>query len=270
MRTNKLRELLKAGRPTLGTRLMSCWPNVVEAAGHTRLFDYVEFAAEYAPYDLFALENFCRAVELFDMSAMIKVDQDTQAFVAQRAIGAGFQSVLFVDTRNAEDARHSVAAVRPDTPGSPGVNGASLRRHCYMAQSGTPDYVEALNGIVVALMIEKQSAVDQLDEILAVPGIDLIQWGPVDYSMSAGRPGQSRSPETKRVERQVIETCRKAGIPARAEIRNPDDARYYLDLGVIHFSLGTDLVILHNWWQSNGDQLRNLLSASMGKGQAAS
>jgi 2-keto-3-deoxy-L-rhamnonate aldolase RhmA len=139
-----------------------------------------------------------------------------------------------------------------------------------MAQSGTPDYVEALNGIVVALMIEKQSAVDQLDEILAVPGIDLIQWGPVDYSMSAGRPGQSRSPETKRVERQVIETCRKAGIPARAEIRHPDDARYYLDQGVIHFSLGTDLVILHNWWQSNGDQLRNLLSASVGKGQAAS
>jgi len=249
---------------------MSCWPNVVEAAGHTHLFDYVEFAAEYAPYDLFALENFCRAVELYDMSAMIKVDQDTQTFVAQRAIGAGFQSVLFVDTRSAEDARRSVAAVRPDMPGSPGLNGASLRRHCYMTQSGTPDYVEALNGIVVALMIEKQSAVDQLDEILAVPGIDLIQWGPVDYSMSAGHPGGSRSPETKRVERHVIETCRKAGIPARAEIRHPDDARYYLDLGVIHFSLGTDLVILHSWWQSSGDQLRKLVSTGAEKGQAAS
>jgi len=66
MRPNKLRQLLNAGQPTIGTRVHSTWPSIVELIGHTGLFDYVEFLAEYAPFDLYALDNFCRAVELFD------------------------------------------------------------------------------------------------------------------------------------------------------------------------------------------------------------
>ena len=93
MRSNRLRELLDAGKPTIGTRVQSIWPSIVEILGHTGMFDYVEFLAEYAPFDLYALDNFCRAAELFDMSAMIKIDQSPQQFYAQRAIGSGFQSV---------------------------------------------------------------------------------------------------------------------------------------------------------------------------------
>ncbi len=81
MRRNKLRELLKAGQPTIGTHLHSSWPSIVEVVGHTGMFDYVEFVSEYAPFDLYALDNFCRAVELFDMSAMIKVDQEPRRFL---------------------------------------------------------------------------------------------------------------------------------------------------------------------------------------------
>ena len=72
MRPNRLRQLLNDGKPTLGTRLLSSWPTMLELVGHSRMFDYVEFVAEYAPYDLYALENLGRAVDLFDhMSAMI-------------------------------------------------------------------------------------------------------------------------------------------------------------------------------------------------------
>ena len=76
MRRNRLRERLRAGRPSLGTHVHSAWPAVVELVGHTGLFDYVEFVGEYAPYDLFALENLARAVDTFDhMTAMFKVEQ---------------------------------------------------------------------------------------------------------------------------------------------------------------------------------------------------
>ena len=49
MRPNKLRELLNAGKPTLGTHIHSTWPSLIEAIGHTGLYDYVEFVAEYGP-----------------------------------------------------------------------------------------------------------------------------------------------------------------------------------------------------------------------------
>jgi hypothetical protein len=49
-------------------------------------------------------------------------------------------------------------------------------------------------------------------------------------------------------------------VPPRAEINSVDQAKYYLDLGVRHFNIGTDLAILYNWWKNNGDQLRKVIS----------
>ena len=260
MRDNKLRKLLKAGKPSIGTRVQSSWPSIVEAIGHTGMFDYVEFLAEYAPFDLYALDNFCRAAELFDMSAMIKVDPEPRGFLAQRGIGAGFQSILFADCRTVEDARLCVSLTRPDMPEDGGTHGVGMRRFAYMGYGGSPEYVQALRDIVVVIMIEKKSAVEQLDEILSVEGIDMIQWGPADYSMSIGRPGDRNQPEIKAVERKVFETAINYGIPPRAEITSVDQAKYYLDLGVRHFSLGIDIGILFNWWKTNGDDLRKSIS----------
>lgn len=259
MRPNRLRELLSAGRPSLGTHLHSTWPSVVEVVGHTRRFDYIEFSGEYAPYDLHGLDNFCRAAELHDMGTMIKLDQEPRTWLAQRAIGAGFQSVLFADIRTADDARACVRAVRPDTPTGGGSYGAADRRNSYWGEAATEPYITALEEIVVVVMIEKREAVEQLDEILAVPGIDMIQWGPADYAMSIGRPGGWYDPDVIAVERDVLARSLAAGIQPRAEITEPSEAQAYLDQGVRHFCIGTDLNILHRWLDERGAQLATIL-----------
>src|SRR5450759_1696791 len=123
MKPNKLREALRSGTPTVGTHLQSAWPSIVEVVGHTRLYDYVEFVAEYAPFDLFALENICRAAELHDMGTMIKIDQEPRRFLAQRGIGSGFEAVLFADVRTPADALECVKAVKPETPEDGGTHG---------------------------------------------------------------------------------------------------------------------------------------------------
>jgi 2-keto-3-deoxy-L-rhamnonate aldolase RhmA len=260
MHTNKLRTLLRSDKPTLSTRIQSSWPSIVEAVGHTGLFDYVEFLAEYAPYTLHNLDDWCRAAELHQMGTLIKIDADPRQYLAQRAIGAGFEGVLFADSRSAADARECVRIVRPETPDDGGLYGAATRRFAFMGYGGNEEYVQALRDVVVVMMIEKVPAVEHLEEILAVGGIDMIQWGPADYSMSVGRPGQRRSPEIKAVEKRVIETCLRYGIPPRAEITAPDEASYYLDLGIRHFSLGSDLGILYSWLSENGDKVRKQLS----------
>ena len=105
MRPNTFRQLLTEDRPTLGTHIHSTWPSVIEALGHTGLYDYVEFVAEYGPFDLHDLDNLARAAELFNLSTMIKVDQEPRGFIAQRAIGSGFQSLLFADCRDSAEVR---------------------------------------------------------------------------------------------------------------------------------------------------------------------
>jgi 4-hydroxy-2-oxoheptanedioate aldolase len=259
MRRNKFRELLDAGKPTICARVNTVWPDVVELIGHTGVYDYVEFAAEYAPFTLHDLDNFCRAAELYDLSTMIKLDQDPRLYLAQRAIGSGFQSILFVDVRTVEEVEHCVRIVRPDTPEDGGLFGAAARRFAYNS-GGREAFSQALRDVVVAVMIEKKIAVDHLEEILSVPGLDMIQWGPSDYTMSSGT--SFGSPEVKEVERKVVETALRMGVAPRIELQSLDNVDYYLDMGVKHFRIGTDMAILQRFWQENGEGLRKLVEGA--------
>ena len=261
MRANRLRELLNAGEPSFGTHAVISWPGVVELIGHTGVYDYVEFVAEYGPYDLYALENIGRAIDLFDhMSGMMKVEQEPRAHLAVRAIGSGIQNILFADPRTAEDARACVRAVRAETPATGGLHGVGSRRDVgYVLEGGSEAFVQALEDAVVALMIEKDSAVRNLEDLLGVGGVDMVQFGPSDYSMSIGQPGR-RDAKVKQAEDHVIKTALQMGVQPRAEIGTADQAKYYLDKGVLHFSLGTDISILFNWWKSNGQELRDAIA----------
>ena len=253
---------MKAGTPTMGTHIHATWPTITEIVGHTGVFDYVEFVEEYGPWDLFAFDDMCRAAELHKLGSMVKVEAESRGFIAQRAIGSGFESVLFSDCRSAEEAQECVNICRADTGEGGGTYGVATRRFTYMGYGGAAEYVDMVNDTVVVLMIEKAGAVEELDEILAIDGVDMIQWGPGDYSMNTGRAGQYASAEIKAVERDVIAKALKAGVHPRAEINSPDDAKYYLDLGVRHFCMETDIMILFNWLKTNGEELRKALDGS--------
>lgn len=254
MRDNLLRERIEAGDVSVGTRMQTQWPGLLEIIGQTGQFDYVEFVAEYAPYDLRDLENMARAAELSNLSMMIKIDAETRAFVAQRAMAAGIQNLLFADVRTAADAREAVAAVRPEPEWDNGVR--SDRRNGYAGGYASPEeVVEWCEEAVIAVMIEKEEAVENLEDILAVGEIDMVQFGPADYSLSIGNPGAYDDPAVRDAERTTIETALDAGVAPRAEIDRPGAAREYLDLGVRDFNLNMDTRILHRWYTDNGRDL---------------
>jgi 2-keto-3-deoxy-L-rhamnonate aldolase RhmA len=260
MRANRLRALLNANQPTLGTHLLSTWPTLVELVGQAGNYDYVEFTAEYSPFDMHDLDNLGRALELKDLAGMIKVEQTQWTHQAMRAIGSGFQSVLFADVRSAADAHACVAAVRAETPGTGGRLGVGMRRDVgTVRDGGSPAYVEALNEVVIALMVEKRECVEDLDAILSVKGIDMVQFGGSDYSMSIGVTGQRNHPDVKAAERKTIETALKKGLHPRVELGNIKDAAPYLEMGVKHFCIGWDVRILHDWWRVNGEGMRAML-----------
>ena len=260
---NVLRELINEGKPTIGTHVHSVWPGVAEVIGHSGTIDYVEFVATYAPYNLFSLEDFGRAIDLFDhMSSMMKLDQDQKIFQAERAFGSGIQNLLFSHIRTVDDAKESVAGMRAETPGSGGLAGASSTRDMgyVFPDIELQDFVKATQDGVVALMIEKKSAVDNLEEILSVPGIDMVQFGGGDYSMNIGAFGNYPHPDVKKAETYTIETCIKKGIRPRIEITKWEDAKPYMDMGGIDFSIGNDLVTVYNYCQEQGEKLAKLLS----------
>ena len=271
MRRNLLRARLNAGQPTVGTHILSAWPTLVELIGHSGQYDYVEFTAEYAPFTMHDLDNLGRSFELMNMAGMIKIEQTQYTHQAMRAIGAGFQSVLFADIRSVEDAKLAVDAVRAETTMARGVRGrgrlgVGMRRDVgTVREGGTPAYVDALNEIVIAIMVEKKSCVDDLEAILSVPGIDMVQFGASDFSMSIGKTGQYDHPDVLAAETRTIRTALRMGLHPRVELRDPGQAKRYLQMGVKHFCIGWDVRILADWWDSKGAEMRDMLKVQKGK-----
>lgn len=261
IRRNRLRELLEGGRPSLGTHLLCTWPTLTEVVGQTGYYDYIEFVCEYAPWTMHDLDNLGRAVEIFpDFTGMVKVEQDTRGHLAMRAIGSGLQNVLFADIRTPDDALGCVRSVRPEHPDYGGLHGVGMRRDARSGlQSGSEAWIRSLADSVVAVMIEKREAVERLDEILAVKGIDMIQFGPADYAMSMGLSRRADAERIDETEAHVISAALEHGIEPRAEIRDVDSAERYLEMGVRHFCIGHEVHILRDWWSRKGVEMRTLL-----------
>ena len=264
MRPNRLRELIENGTFSLGIHVHSPWPSVVEMVGHSGQFDYVEYVASYAPHDLHTLDNIGRAIDLFDdFSGMIKVEKEISGWLASRAMGAGIQNLLFSDIRTVADAEEAVRAVRAETPDRDGVHGVNMRRYVrFGADAGTEDFLTSLDDAVVALMIEKKEAVEDLEAILGVPGVDMVQFGPADYSLSIGKPRLYQDAEVLEAELHVIKTALGLGIQPRVELARPEGFERYLELGVRHFCVGTDVSILMNWFRDEGSRMREILESA--------
>jgi 2-keto-3-deoxy-L-rhamnonate aldolase RhmA len=257
MRENHFRKLLREGKPTLGTRLQSSWPTATELVGRSQKYDYVEFLAEYAPYDLYALDNLGRAIELFpSFTGLIKMERSAQTHLAIRAMASGIENLLFTDLRNADDARECVSIVKPETPEDGGTHGMAGGR---AAVGGAGALVQAYRDAVIVIMIEKKGAVENLEQILAVPGIDMVQFGPSDYGMSIGQAGQRTSDQVVEAREYTIKTALKMGVRPRAEITDASEAEYYLNLGVKDFCMAADTGILSRYYTQEGGALRDML-----------
>jgi 2-keto-3-deoxy-L-rhamnonate aldolase RhmA len=268
LRRNRLRELLQAGRPSLGTHLLSTWPTITELVGQTGAWDYIEFVAEYTPWTMHDLDNLGRAIELFpDFTGMIKIEQDTRGHLGMRAVGSGIQNLLFADVRTPADALQCVRSIRAEHPEHGGLHGVGMRRDVRsVLHGGSPEWIQALADCVIVLMIEKKEAVENLEAILSVKGVDMVQFGPSDYSMSIGIPRQGNSERVLEAEKYVVETAHKMGIPARAEIRDAAGARRHLDMGVQHFCAGWDVITLSDWFTQQGKLMRDLLADAASNG----
>lgn len=261
MKENLLRRILRENRPSIGTRLWSAQPFFTEAAGVCGNFDYIEFMAEYAPFDQYDLENIVRAAELHGMGSMIKIDFQNRAWIAQRAIASGFQGILFADHRNATEVEESVGMVKSDRPCSGGRFGYPNRRYIgFQPYLDQMEHGERVDDVALVFMVEKAEALENLDRICSVPGVDMVQFGPSDYAMSVGWNRAEHKQEVEDAQKRMIETALKHGVQPRVEIfDSPEAATPYIALGVKHFCFGDELKTLQKCWIQEGAKMKDLV-----------
>lgn len=262
MKLNKIREILNNNGTTVNTRIWSTWPTIVEAAASTGNFDYFEFLAEYAPYSIQDLENFVRACELYDTGSMIKVDFQNRAYVAQKAAAVGFQAILFTDHETPEQVEESIRLLSPKTPQDDGKFGYPNARWIkYHPELKQMDYATMNRSLVKAFMIEKKEAMDHIEEICSIPGVDMVQFGPSDYCMSRGWNCADHKDDIKEAHEKMIRDALDHGVQPRVEIASLEEAEYYRDLGVKHFCILDQMDILMAAWTGTCKDVKNMADA---------
>lgn len=242
VRPNKFREKINKNLPTIGTRIESTWPHIAEIAASSGVFDYVEFEGEYAPYTEPDLENICRATELFGLPTVNKIDRQNQAFMAQKSIACGCGGLLFADLYTAEEVRQALSYIDPSSPDG-GIFGRPNRRHGMNGQGRmtVENYLKTVADIVILIMIEKEEAMKNLEEICAVPGVDMVVFGPHDYAMNTGMEPSRDMNKLEEIHTDMIVRALKCGVQPCVMVNKLDGLQHYLDLGVKHFNLGDEV-----------------------------
>ncbi|MGE4353375.1 MAG: HpcH/HpaI aldolase/citrate lyase family protein [Oscillospiraceae bacterium] len=259
MKENTFRKLLSESRPSVATRIWSTWPVMIEACASTGNFDYIEFVAEYAPFTQYDLENIARACEVSGISSMIKVDFQNRFYVAQRAMAAGFQSVLFTDHKTAKEVEESLFAVNPDCPEYGGRFGYPNNRWVgYQPHNAQMAYAKMVKETVKAFMVEKEETMANLEEICAVPGVDMVQFGPSDYCMSRGWDVKDHREDVKKTEERMIQIALDHGVAPRCELDTLEKAEYYKSLGVKHFCVGDEFRNQMAYWNGPCKAVKDL------------
>jgi 2-keto-3-deoxy-L-rhamnonate aldolase RhmA len=226
--------MLKEGKVAIGTTITIGHPDVAEVIGQTG-FDWVMLDMEHAPMNIPIIQNLLQAMSFSPIVPIIRVAWNDMVMVKQALdIGAYGLIVPWVNTK--EEAQRAVQSVKYPPVG---LRGFGPRR----ASLRDPEYVATANQeILLCVQIETQRAVDNIDEILSVEGIDAALVGPADLSLSLGILFQFDHPKFAGAMQKIADAAKRHGVIAG--MLATDDAKKRIDQGYRLINISGDLFLL--------------------------
>jgi 4-hydroxy-2-oxoheptanedioate aldolase len=234
MRTNLTKQKLAAGKVVFGAIVGHYAPDLVELFGAIG-YDFVMIDCEHGALPLDHVEHMVRAAEVFQITPITRVPNHEPATILGY-LDRGVQGIIVphVNTRTTAEAVARAARYYPE--GGRGIAGG--RPHDYGVGVSRDESTRWLNAqMLVIPMVEETTAVDNLDDILRVPGVDVLHVASGDLSQSMGFPGADK---VRALMRQVIPRIRAGGKYVGVGGNSPADAA-----GVAEFiKLGANFVTI--------------------------
>ena len=203
---NKLKANLKAGKAQFGAFITAPCPEVVEVLGVAG-FDFVILDTEHTASGIETVVDMMRAAEAYGMTPVVRVQDDTPKTLSRyQDVGAFGVQVPMVHT--AQQAEAIVRAMKFAPEGVRGMSGGRGARW-----GAIEDYRRASNEeTLIAVMCESSQGVQNIREIVRVPGVDAVFIGAFDLSQSLGVPGETTHPRVEEAIQTVLDACLEAGV----------------------------------------------------------
>ncbi len=244
--------------PVYGPFSKSTDPAFVEAAGYAG-FDFIILDLEHGPSSTQNLQNLIRGAEVAGVLPIVRVKEAPRTLIGE-VLDIGAAGVQVPQISTADDARAAVAAAKFGAGGGRGV--CRFVRAARYATTAGSEYLERANEALVILQLEGQQALDNVESILAVSGIDVVFIGPYDLSQSLGYPGEVEHPEVVRAVTSIVQQCRARGVIVGTFVDTPEAAERWLAAGGRYLSYSVDLGIFT-------EACRSLLGVLHGAGARA-
>jgi len=241
----KIRRKLADGQPVIGSWLDTASPTVAElmaAAG----FDFLTVDAEHSAVDLVGTQRMFRAMAAGNPACapFVRVPGHQYAEI-KRYVDAGALGVICPLVNTPDQAAELVRAVKYPPLGARGVGFCRDNRYGLSIEEriGT-----ANDETVVCVQIEHVDAVEWIDQILAVPGLDAVFIGPYDLSTSLGVPAQFEHPDYLAAKHRILSACRDHGLAAGVHVvqPRPDEVVTAFEEGYRLIAYSLDITMLTN------------------------
>lgn len=244
MRRSRALEKLRSGRVVSSVKLNTMDPRVAEIAAMSG-YDVLWYCNEHVATDWLQLENCVRAAKLHDADVIVRVERGTYSDYV-RPLELDAAGIMVPHVKSAEEAREIVGmtrfyplGMRPVDGGNQDGGYCSIPLKRYMEQANAQRFV--------AIQIEDIEPLEHLEEIAAVEGIDIIFFGPGDFSQALGTPGDLTNPRIEETRRHVAQVCARHGKFA-ATTGKIEDIERYVKMNYRFLNVGADVVGLAEYF----------------------
>jgi 2-dehydro-3-deoxyglucarate aldolase len=241
MKRNTLKKKLVNNEQTFGSWITLAHPLIPEIMAHAG-FDWLVVDMEHTSIGHSDLLQLLISIEANGMIPLVRVGENNPNLI-KRIMDAGAYGVIVANVCTAKEAKAAVNAVKYPPLGTRGVG-------LYRAQAFGKKFEAYLKWVeeesVVIVQIEHIDAVQQIDEIFSVSGIDAYMIGPYDLSGSLNKPGKFDDPEVKKAIETIMQAGKKYNIPAgfHSVSSNPNEAFDRQKQGFIFLAFSTDAILL--------------------------
>ena len=250
---NKVKKLLKNNKVTFGSWITIDSPIIPELFSGSG-FDWLCIDLEHSSIELSGLLNLIISIENNKMVPLVRVGENNPNLI-KRVMDAGAHGVIIPNVKTAEDVQNAINYVKYPPDGKRGVGLFRAQKY----GKNFDNYLEWLEiESIVIIQIENIDAVNNIDQIFKIPGIDAFIVGPYDLSGSLGCPGDFENPKVVSAIKKVLSAGKKYKITSgfHSVPNNHKEALSYLKMGFKFLGLSIDSILLSTSAQSLIDRIK--------------
>ncbi len=254
---NNLKRTLNEGGLVIGTMLSEVRnPNVAYMLAQCG-YDYFIIDNEHGTYSPETVSNMIAAARGSGLSVIVRIPEIRRETIL-KPLDSGAAGLLVPQVNTADQAREIIVHAKYPPVGDRGVG---LRRaHSRYGRVDAAEYLKQANEeTFIAVQAENPTAIENLEEIAAVPGIDCVFVGPFDLSVSLGIPGQVTHPREVEAIDRVIEVCNKHNIITGILMFDAAILKPWIEKGMRFVAYSSDISLLADAAAKGVAELRSVV-----------